>query len=353
MNTIIPYKFCILMNEDNDSHKEWENACIKYKVRYDVVDLTSDKWYEEATRKDYDCYLLRPPGRLSVYKQMYDERIYIICKLLSKKLYPSYEEVILHENKKMMAYWLKAKNTPHIETHIFYKKEESIEYVNSIRYPIVGKTSIGSSGEGVVFLNNRREASDYVRRAFADGITRRFGPGLRQGSYFKRGIRWIFNPKFAINKIRGYRVSSDEIQRFFVIFQKYIEHEYEWRTVKIGDSYFAHKKTKSGMMCSGSKGIEYVNPPLELLDFTRKICEENRFNCMSIDILEDGKNNYVVNELQCIFGHVQDHILEVDGKPGRYKYENNNWVFENGNFNLNLSFDLRLQNVIEMLNGRK
>lgn len=347
------YIFCILKNEDSDSHLEWENACKKYKMNYDIVELTSDKWYEEVTKKDYDCYLLKPPGRLSVYKQMYDERIYILGKVLGKMLYPSYEEVIIHENKKMLAYWLKAKGISHIETHIFYRKDEALKFINNFNFPIVGKTSIGSSGEGIVFLNNKKDALDYIERAFSKGIRRKIGPGLRQGNFFLRGINWITHPKIAVTKLKRYKISLGEIQKHYIIFQKYVEHKYEWRTVKIGNSYFGHKKTKSGLMCSGSKGIEYIALPLNLLNFTKMICENNNFNCMSIDILEDGKDNYVVNEMQCIFGHEQDHILEVDGKIGRYKFVNDNWIIEEGNFNTNLSFDLRLQNAIKILDARK
>lgn len=341
--------FCILKNEVKDSHTEWENACKKFNYKYKIVELVSDNWYEDIINANYDFVLLRPPGNISEYKQMYDERLFIISNIMNLRTYPSFDEVILHENKKMLSYWLKAKNIPHIETHVFYDKNEAIDFSRSYTYPIVAKTSIGSSGEGVTFLNDVNSALEYIERAFACGIGRKTGPSLRQGNYFKRGFKWLKEPNYALKKIRGYKEAAKENQRFFVLFQKYIPHDYEWRSVRIGDSYFAHKKTKSGMMCSGSKGIEYVNPPLPLLDFTRKICVENNFNCMSIDIMEDINGNYLVNELQCMFGHVQDHILEVNGKPGRYKYENNEWVFEEGNFNTNLSFDLRLENVIQLI----
>jgi hypothetical protein len=69
---------------------------------------------------------------------------------------------------------------------------------------------------------------------------------------------------------------------------------------------------------------------------------------MAVDLFEDGSGGYVVNELQTIFGHVQDHIMEVDGKPGRYIHQNNQWVFEPGDFNTNESFDLRLKTAIEL-----
>ena len=342
-------KFCILKNEDPESHYEWETACKKQNAKYDIVELKSNKWFEGVIKENYDCYLLKPPGNRSEYKTLYDERIYILSKVLNKFVYPSYEELIIHENKRMLSYFVEAKNIPHNRTDVFYNKKECMDFAKSTEYPIVAKTSIGAGGDGVAFLNSYDESLNYINEAFSTGISRKTGPGLRQGNYLKRAAKWIRNPKYAIKKLKGYHESSKEIQKNFVLFQEFIPHDYEWRTAKIGDSYFAHKKIKAGMMCSGSKGIDYVNPPIELLNFTKKICEDNHFNCMSLDILEGNNGEYLINEMQTIFGHIQDHILEVDGKPGRYLHKEGNWIFEEGSFNSNLSFDLRLRNVIQLI----
>ena len=137
-------------------------------------------------------------------------------------------------------------------------------------------------------------------------------------------------------------------ERDFIIFQEYIPHNFEWRAVRIGNSYFAHKKIKVGDKASGSKGIEYVDPPVSLLNFTRELCEKHNFQFMAVDLFEDGKYEYLVNELQPIFGHVQDFILSIDGKSGRYQYIHNQWVFQEGDFNSNESYDLRLETAIDI-----
>ena len=345
-------KFCILKNEDPKSHIEWEKACVKMKCDYSIVDLTSLRWFDEATSDNYDCYLLKPPGRTLVFKKMYDERVFVLSKLLDKITYPSYEEILIHENKKMLSYWLKSVKLPFIKTKVFYDSKETMDFLHSTKYPIVVKTSLGGSGSGVKFLKDIETAKKYTKEAFTSGIRRSTGPGLRQGSYFKRALNWLVHPEIAVEKIRGYITDMEEYQKGFILVQEYIPHDFEWRGVKIGNSYFAHKKMKVGEMCSGSKGITYVNPPQKLFDFIKYVCEIGNFNGMSIDMLEDENGNYLINELQTIFGHIQDHILEVDGKAGRYIFQNNKWVFEEGNFNSNLSFDLRLQNVLELLNKK-
>ena len=45
---------------------------------------------------------------------------------------------------------------------------------------------------------------------------------------------------------------------------------------------------------------------------------------------------------------MQDHILEVDGKPGRYLYQEGRWVFEEGMFNSNECYDLRLEVALKL-----
>ena len=71
------------------------------------------------------------------------------------------------------------------------------------------------------------------------------------------------------------------------------------------------------------------------------------FNSVAIDLFE-AHGKYLINEIQTIFGHVQDHILEVEGKPGRYLYQEGRWVFEEGMFNSNESYDLRLEVALKL-----
>jgi len=61
----------------------------------------------------------------------------------------------------------------------------------------------------------------------------------------------------------------------------------------------------------------------------------------------------LINELQAIFGHVQSYICEKNGKPGRLIYKKNKWQFEEGVFNSNLSYDLRIENAIALLKNNE
>ncbi|MFN3554345.1 MAG: RimK family alpha-L-glutamate ligase [Bacteroidales bacterium] len=342
-------KMAILRNEDPDSAAKWAVACKKFGVNYTIINLTQSDWFERFTESSFDFCLVKPPGLLSHFKTLFDERLFIIAKVLGKPVYPSYEEVIIYENKKFLSYFLKANKIPHPATFVYYHKSEAMGFIEVCKYPLVAKTSIGASGSGVAFLKDKNSARKYINKAFSKGgIKRRFGPNRVTGSPKIWAEKTLRSPEYFIKKLKKYFNIYAHGERGFVIFQEFIPHDFEWRAVKIGESYFAHKKIKTGDKASGSKGIEYVNPSPEILDFTRLLCEANNFNFMAIDFFEDGNGGFLVNELQTIFGHVQDHILEMDGNPGRFLYKDNQWVFERGNFNTNESYDLRLETAINL-----
>jgi glutathione synthase/RimK-type ligase-like ATP-grasp enzyme len=343
----------ILRNEDAQSSLKWQLACEKADIPFKVIDLTASTWLNEVNHEAFDFFLLKPPGLLERYKTLYDERIYIICKVLHKLTFPGYEETVIYENKKMLAYFLDSTKIPHPQTYVIYRKEEAFELVKKAKLPLVGKSSIGASGSGVIILKNENEMSNYVIRAFSGkGLKRRLGPNRVTGTPKKWLSKAIKSPEYLISKLKEYSSIYKDSQKGYVILQEYIPHDFEWRAVKIGDSYFAHKKVKYKDKASGSKGIDYVNPPTKLLNFIRGLCDRFGFNFMAIDLFEDPHRGYLVNELQTIFGHVQDYIMSVDGIPGRYIFMNNEWIFEPGNYNSNESYDLRLRTAIELYERR-
>lgn len=342
-------RVAILQNEDKGSANKWKIACEKENITCDVIDITASDWLEKILLIKYDFLLSKPPGLLTHYKTMYDERLYIISKVLKIPVYPTYEECFIYENKKLLSYFLKANNIPHPSTQVFYSKEDAVKFTYHSNYPFVGKTSIGASGSGVTIIKNKKTAKKYILKAFSKkGIKRRFGPNRVTGSpklWLEKAMK---SPKLLLKKIKEYLGIYKHGERDFVIFQEFVPHEFEWRVVRIGESYFAHKKIKYKEKASGSKGIEYVNPPFSILNFSRELCEKHQFNFMALDIFEDSKSGFLVNEMQTIFGHVQDYILAVDGEPGRYIYKNNSWIFEPGDFNTNESYDLRLKTALEL-----
>lgn len=346
-------KAVILRNEMDSDHIGWIRACEEFsgKVAYRVVDLTAHDWLEAVQSEPFDLLLAKPGGLTALFKQLYDERIYILSGVYGYTVFPSPEEIFIYENKKLLSYWLKAKGIPHPSTTVFYNRDEALDHVSGCQYPLVAKTSIGASGSGVRILRSAGEAVKYIDDTFrGKGAPQRSGPNTDKGGLFIRGLHYLKNPADIPGKLNIYQIRAASAQKGFVIFQEYVEHDYEWRVVRIGDSYFAHKKLKAGDKASGALLKNYDNPPVRLFDFAMEITESNRFYSQAIDLFETDRG-FLVNEMQCIFGQSDNYQMMVDNKPGRYIRRDGSWLFQEGDFARNECYNLRLQFLIDRHEG--
>lgn len=343
--------FVILKNELDADHLLWVEACKANadKIDYSIVDLSCFDWLEKIQQKRPAALLAKPGGVSASFKQLYDERIYILEKVLGYFVYPAADEVFIYENKRFLASWLAANRIPHPRTWVSYHQKEALELINTCNFPLVAKTNIGASGSGVTILKQRQEGLRYVEDVFSGkGAAQRTGPNLKKGRLLQRGIKYLFNPSKIAGKLHVYKLRYDSIQKGFVIFQQYIPHDYEWRVVRIGHSFFAHKKLVKDEKASGSLLKGYDNPPLALFDFVKGITDKHQFYSQAVDVFE-GPDGYLVNEMQCIFGQSDPYQMLVDGVPGRYVFKHNQWMFEAGDFNRHESFNLRIEYLIETL----
>jgi len=343
----MPYRLALL-SYTGDDLAPWIEALEKRDdVVYEIIHLGANDWLKKCSEGTHQMFLIRSPGVTNFGKQIFDERVQILSEVLGKSIYPGLNEIRLHENKKYLYAWLEAHDLPHPCTKVFCDKTDAKYYASNLRYPIVAKLNIGSSGKGVRILKDQSEATSYINRAFSKGIRPRIGPNLRTASLLRK-LRNAFSKKGLLQKrVSYYKAVYSEPQKY-VIFQEFIKHSYEWRVVVIGESYFAHKKLLDGNKASGSLMKNYDNPPLELLDFVKSVCRRTGISSASLDIFETDKG-WLINEIQTYFGQSDPYQMLVDGKAGRYRDLDGNWVFEPGDWASNQCYDLRMQHVIDLL----
>jgi len=336
----------VLRDHQPESSEKWEFACEKNNIECLAINALRNDWLEILNNYNPDFCLSRPPGDIQLNKRIFDEKIFFIENYTDYKVFPGFLATYIYENKSALAWFLKTNQIPHPGTFVTSRKDEALGYIDTAYLPIVAKTLIGAAGSGVKIIRSKQEAKGYIQTAFKAGIRRRLGPNRKTGTptiWFQKAVK---SPAFFFKKLKQYKERNRDVQKDIVLFQEYIPHEYEWRCVKIGDSYFAYKKLKIGSKASGAKQFEYGSPPLELLDFTKNLCEKYNFHFMAVDLFYSN-NQILVNELQTIFGHKNPYLCKVDGKHGRYVHNNNQWEFEEGDFNTNESYDLRLETALK------
>lgn len=339
-----------MANESPGDCIGWIKACDnqKDKLDYVIINLCSYDWMERIRSENFDLFLARPGGMTQQFKQLYDERLDIISNKLHCAIFPSFQEVQIYENKRFLSYWLEAHKVPHPLTRVFYLRNEADDWIKKTAFPVVVKSNIGASGSGVLIIRNVKEAIIEIKKAFSNrGRQRRWLPNLAKGHILHRLYKAVTRPKLLHNKLEIYKSVSSDRQSGFIIFQEFIRHHFEWRVVRIGDSFFAHKKLLLKEKASGSLRKNYDNPPGELLDFVKDITDRHKMYCQSIDIFES-ERGYLVNEMQCFWGQSDPYQMMVDGVPGRFCKIDGKWIFEPGDFNTNESYDLRLLTAIEL-----
>lgn len=344
------YKIAILKNESAFGHEYWLNACKNNSSidSYEVIDVFATDWLDQIQNKSFDLILLKPPGVNALKKSIYDERVFILKNILNLPIYPTLLEVFLYENKRFLRDWLIARKLPHPETNIFFTQKEAAEFIESTDFPrIVGKTNIGASGIGVVILKNKNDALNYINTVFNRGVKSKSGPKIFKGSFIKK-LKKLTKKGFISSRLKEYKVVAEETQKDFVILQEYIPHEYEWRCVIIGESYFAHKKILVGDKSSGTLKKGYDEVPESLLNFMKEVRDEHNLKSVAIDIFVHNET-YLINEIQCFFGQSDPYQMLVNDKPGRYVFNNGQWDFEEGMFNTNECYDLRLEHALSLL----
>jgi glutathione synthase/RimK-type ligase-like ATP-grasp enzyme len=341
-------KIGIIRNEDPESSKDWIQACKNRKLDYTVVDISAANWLEQVLSSQADFFVTQPPGIYERFKTMFDERLYIITQELGLKVFPSFTESLIYENKKMSSYYFDAKNIPHPKTWVFYSYQEAESFIQKAKYPFVAKTSIGAAGSGVKIIKSLKEAKAYIHLAFkGKGITRRFGPNRVAGSPKKWAAKTIKSPSYFIKKLKYYLEVQSNPQFGYVIFQEYISHTFEWRVVKVGDSFFVHKKIVVKGKASGGKVKEFGFPPDSVLDYVQTLCREHDFHSVCVDLFES-EGGYLVNEIQCVFGILYKYLAKVGDDAGRFVQEDGSWVFEKGDFTTNGACDLKLEAAIKL-----
>lgn len=327
-----------ILKEPDGLHESYIRACEVLQVPYRVVDIVSDDWIEHLRNCSCNAFLCRPTSRRMVYKQMFDERIFFLEKEMKKNVYPSYREIMLYENKRVLLYWLRIHDIPHPPTHIFYDRDEALSFIKEgPRFPLYFKTNLGSGGGGIRVIKHKRVARRLINRVFT-----------RTGLGFKGFVKWARGPLGVPYPL------FDDIQYNNIYFQEAVQVKHEWRGVKIGESFFIHEKLpgKKGFR-SGSGRAAYGHPGEGPLNFLKRVCDIGNFRSMNVDFFETEEGEFLVNELHTVFASkVNPYLAKVDGSPGRFLYQNGKWLFEAGDFNRFDSCELRVKDVLSLLEER-
>jgi glutathione synthase/RimK-type ligase-like ATP-grasp enzyme len=314
----------------------WEShyiaACEELGVAYQLIDILAPDWWKQVVSTPVSGYLVRASGDREVRKQLYIERLWFVRQHTNTPMYPDYTGILLYENKRIQTYWMEIHNIPHITTWIFYRKDEAIQFLDNHKvWPLVSKPNLGGGGEGVLMVRSAGKGRRLVQRVFTRW--KFFNPGIT------RWRKWRFL-KYPV---------MDDRQHNYLFFQQYIPSKWEWRIIKVGDTYFGHQKLAKKGLHSGSGLVGHVEPPKELFEMVKEISTKSGIRALNVDILEGTDGKYYVNEIQTFWGGRKPYQMKINGQSCRYIDRNGIWELEYGEFHQNRGCNLRVADFLEQL----
>lgn len=310
----------LIVQNSAQYHTQFVAACQEMGLAFEVVDLLRADWLATTKSAKPDFVLFWPEAVTTPRLNAMKDRVTLLESVLGLQVVPGSHEVWPYEDKRRMWYWLQAHRIKHPSTHVFFDPDQALEFARNCPLPVVHKTAFGAAASGVKILRERKAIERSIRRAFRRGH-------LPDGMDL-RDREWGF-----------------------IIFQDFIPILREWRMVRIGDAFFGHPKGQAGDFHSGSGVVHWDRPPNALLDLLHEVTEQGKFRSMNVDIFETEDGDYLVNELQAVFGagYSVDQ-LRVDGEPGRMvRTQSGTWHFEQGDFARNMCANARIEDVIARL----
>lgn len=301
-------------------HGHFEAACMELGVPYRLIDITGADWMDQVRGSECQAYVVWPSNITSVNKSMFDERLKVLAEDMGRVLFPSYKSLWLYESKRRTNDWFAISGVPHPRTWVCFDRDRAVESLGATSFPLIFKTDLGSTASGVRLVRDKKEAERLIRLCFGKGYLAR-------------------------------RHDSRDRDWGYVLFQEYIVDAREWRMVRIGRSFFGHQKLRKGQFHSGSRLVGWGRPPDALLDFCREVTDKGPFLSMNVDVLERKDGTCLASELHPVFGSKNPEQMILDGKPGRFVWEDESqsWQFQEGHFCRNSSCNLRVLTLLELL----
>ena len=209
------------------------------------------------------------------------------------KVFPDWNSYSHYDDKVAQYYLLQKNNIPIPFTKVFYNKDESLNFLEQCKYPIVFKSAHGAGSTNVQIVKSFSDAKQVTKRIF--------GKGLK--TYFKN------NPQ------KGYLLTQE--------FQH--NNEGDYRLVCYGEEVlgFFRENRDDEPLASGSRKFMYKDIPEDMLQFVYEISERLQFNVMSYDIIKGNDQKWVISEISAIYGDINETVYN-NAKVYK-RSESNSW----------------------------
>lgn len=268
---------------------------------HEFYDVHSSRWMESA--KDFQVIINLPTSSVYHLEEL-RRKFYVLERVMGIACYPSFEDLLLYEDKFLECYLCSIYGLPFVPTFITNSEQDAYQFVESADLPLVSKIVPGAGSTSVELLRTRRSCERVIRSSFSAAGRASHSPYFRQKNY--------------------------------VYFQKFIENDgYDLRIITIDDMVFGYyrKVPEHDFRASGMGLVEKRELPVEAMRIACRAHAAIGSPMLVVDMLRDVKGAYWIVELSPSCRIDTPEQLHVDGIAGVYMaLEGNSFRFQPGRF---------------------
>ncbi|MBN1154079.1 hypothetical protein JXB12_04080 [candidate division KSB1 bacterium] len=264
-------KTVALIKDRNKFWTVYQQEIERNSFAVDLIDIWSKSEQDRLLSNHYDAFIWRAKHNPEI-KNLARRFIYLFDQILRVPTYPNWHSYWHYDDKIAQYYLFQKYDVPTIPTHIFFQKDEAMEFTRHAEYPMIYKSAHGAGSSNVGLLKSKHQARRYINKIFGGGVR----------TYFK-----------------------SEIQKGYVYLQDFLpDNEGDYRVVcdnRLAYGFFRRNR-KNKPFASGSSLKEYIDIPEQVLDVAFDANRKMGFDIMSYDLLRNRDGRWVITEISAVFG---------------------------------------------------
>lgn len=307
----------------------WIQVCSEKGLPFQTIDIFSDSLLEILQNFNPQAVLAHPP--------MADRRAELASKSIIRSLelggyltFPSYSDFWHFDDKIAQKYIFDALLVRHPITHVFFEREDALNWAREAKFPVVFKLKAGAGSTNVRLIQCKEDAYKVINRMFSSGY-----PATDSAI------------KDLKTKIRKHRVSQDLFctlarapktlgnwlrmrskipwERGYCYFQEYLpENYFDTRVTVIGEKAFAFRRfvRPGDFRASGSGLVDHSRENIDIACIAAafQVARKLGSTCLAFDYIKE-KNDPEPVLVEISFGFVPDVVFNCPG----YWTENLEW----------------------------
>ncbi|MFB6320174.1 RimK family alpha-L-glutamate ligase [Saccharicrinis sp. FJH54] len=296
----------------------WIAYCEEKNIPYKLVNC----YDTDIIKKLEDCDGLMWHWNQNDYRApLFARQLTISLQKKGIKVFPDINTVWHFDDKLGQKYLMESIQAPYVPTHIYYTKQDALNWSAQTSYPKVFKLRGGASGVNVIKVNTRGAAKKLIQKSFRRGYKH-----INRYVRFKDRF-WLLKRDKNLHALRGVlsgfirlfiptsveRMSGKELG--YVMFQDFIPgNTYDTRLIVVGDRCFGTRRyCRPGDFRASGSGL-YDNSPeifdMNCVKLAFEISEKIGSQSIAFDFIYDGIKP-VICEISYIY--CRDIIANCDG----------------------------------------